>query len=95
MIHEPLHPGIIVKEVCVENTGLTVGEAAERLGVDRTTFSRLINGHASISPDMAVRLSMALNTTSVMWMNLQRDYDLCKAEKNKRKLRVRKISSAA
>lgn len=95
MIHTPLHPGIIVKEVCIESTGMTVGTVAEKLGIDRTTLSRLINGHAGISPDMAVRLSIALNTSPVMWMNLQRDYDLHNAVKNKRKLRVHRIKSAA
>lgn len=95
MIHEPLHPGEIIKELCVEATGLTVTEAAKKLGVDRTTFSRLVNGHAGISPEMAIRLSIALGTPATMWMNLQRDYDLYKAEKHRKKLKVKKLSAAA
>lgn len=95
MIHKPLHPGEIIKELCVEATGLTVTEAAKKLGVDRTTFSRLINGHAGISSEMAVRLSMALGTPATMWMNLQRDYDLYKAEKRRKKLKVEKFREAA
>jgi addiction module HigA family antidote len=95
MIHEPLHPGEIIKELCVEAAGLTITNAAKKLGVDRTTFSRLINGHAGISPEMAVRLSMALGTPATMWMNLQRDYDLYKAEKFRKKLRVERINKAA
>lgn len=76
MINQPLHPGKIVKETCVIATELSVTEVAKKLGVDRTTFSRLINGHAGISPEMAIRLSIALNTSPTLWMNLQRDYDL-------------------
>jgi len=95
MIHEPLHPGEVIKELCLEATRLTVTEAAKKLGVDRTTFSRFINGHAGISPEMAVRLSIALGTPATMWMNLQRDYDLFKAEKNRKKLKVEKLHKAA
>ena len=95
MIHEPLHPGEIIKELCVEATGLTITDAAKKLGVYRTTFSRLINGHAGISPEMAVRLSIALGKPATMWMNLQRDYDLCKAEKRRKKLKVEKLCKAA
>lgn len=95
MIHEPLHPGEIIKELCIEATHLTVTEAAKKLGVDRTTFSRLINGHAGISPEMAIRLSRALGTPATMWMNLQRDYDLYKAEKYCKKLKVEKFHVAA
>ncbi|MCW5589759.1 MAG: HigA family addiction module antidote protein [Legionellales bacterium] len=95
MINKPLHPGEIVREVCVENTGLSVTEAAQKLGVDRTTFSRLINGHAGISAEMAVRLSIALDSSPILWLNLQRDYDLWKAEKRRKKLQVSKLGDAA
>lgn len=95
MIHNPLHPGELVKEVCIVATGLSVTEAAHKLGVDRTTFSRLLNGHAGISADMAMRLSIATNTSAVMWMNLQRDYDLWKIKKRKSKFHVEKFDKAA
>lgn len=95
MIHNPLHPGEIVRELCVDATGLTVTEAAHNLGIDRTTLSRLINGHATISPEMAIRLSIALNTPATMWMNLQRDYDLQKAEKLRKHLKVKKFDRKA
>lgn len=93
MINKPLHPGSIVKEICVTATGLTVGEVAAKLDVDRTTFSRLINEHAGISSEMAIRLSKALDTSPEMWMNLQRDYDLYLAKKVK--IHVEKITEAA
>ena len=95
MIHQPLHPGQLIKKLCVDAPNLTITEAAKKLGVDRTTFSRLINGHAGISPEMAIRLSIGLGTPATMWMNLQRDYDLYKAEKLRKKLKVQKITEAA
>jgi len=95
MIHEPLHPGKIIKELCVNAAELTVTEAAKKLEIDRTIFSRLINGHTGISPEMAIRLSIALGTPSMMWMNLQRDYDLSRLEKIRKRLKVEKIKRAA
>lgn len=94
MIHKPLHPGEIVRETCIDGTGLTVTEVAKKLGVDRSTLSRLVNGRMGISAEMAVRLSIALNTPAIQWLNLQRDYDLWVAEKTRKKLRVEKIESA-
>lgn len=91
MMHNPLHPGEIVRNVCIEATGLSVTEVANHLGVDRTTLSRLLNGRAGISAEMAVRLSKALGTTATVWMNLQRDYDLYKVEKLRSKLHVEKF----
>lgn len=91
MIHKPLHPGEIVRHLCVENTGLTVSEVAKKLGVDRTTLSRLLNGHAGISAEMAVRLSSALGNSPVIWMNLQRDYDIWKTQHQRKKIRVEKL----
>lgn len=76
MIHEPLHPGLIIKDILIDNTDLTISEAANRLGVTRTTLSRLLNQHAGVSPEMALRLSKLLNTSVDMWVNLQSQYDI-------------------
>ncbi len=76
MIHEPLHPGVIIKDVLIDSTGLTISEAAERLGITRTTLSRILNQHAGVSPEMALRLSKLLNTSIDMWVNLQVQYDI-------------------
>lgn len=76
MIHEPLHPGVIIKDILIDSTGLTISDAADRLGVTRTTLSRLLNKHAGISPEMALRLSKLLNTSIDMWVNLQSQYDI-------------------
>jgi addiction module HigA family antidote len=82
-IKKPLHPGIIIKELLCDSASLSVSEASERLKVDRTTLSRLLNGHSGISPEMAYRLAMLLNTSIELWMNLQRDYSLYEVSKKK------------
>jgi addiction module HigA family antidote len=89
-MHNPLHPGIIVKDVLIEGAELSVTDAADRLGVTRGALSNLINCHTGISPEMAVRLSILLVTSSEMWLNLQKNYDLWKAE-HKRKALAQKI----
>ena len=76
MIHKPLHPGVIIKDILIDNTNLTISEAANRLGVTRTTLSRLLNQHAGVSPEMALRLSKLLNTSIDIWVNLQSQYDI-------------------
>lgn len=76
VMHTPLHPGLIVKDVLFNDTDLTISGAAQKLGIDRTTLSRLVNGHIGISPEMAMRLSLFLGSSPELWMNLQRDYDL-------------------
>ena len=63
-MHDPPHPGEILRELCLEPLGLTVTEAAKALGVSRKTLSAIFNGRGGISPEMAVRLSLAFNTTA-------------------------------
>jgi len=81
-MHNPPHPGEIIKELCVEPLGLTVTKAAESLGVTRKTFSMLLNGKSGISPEMALRLSKVFGRTPEGWLRLQLQYDLWKAKKN-------------
>ena len=76
MIHQPLHPGVIIKDILIDNTDLTISEAAARPGVTRTTLSRILNQHAGVSPEMALHLSKLLNTSIEMWINLQSQYDI-------------------
>ena len=90
-MHQPLHPGEIVRELCIENTGLSIKEVALKLNIDRTTLSRLLNGHAGISADMAMRLSIALNTSIHIWLNLQRDYDAYKVGRMRSKFHVQTL----
>jgi len=80
-MHNPPHPGEVLRELCIEPMGLSITEVAEALGVSRKTLSSILNGHAGISPDMTVRLSLAFGTSSESWLNQQAQYDLWEAEK--------------
>jgi addiction module HigA family antidote len=93
LMHNPPHPGEVLRELCLEPLGLSVTEAAAALGVSRKTLSSILNGRAGISPEMAVRLSLAFNTSSESWLNQQLQYDLWQAERNRRTLRVRKLAA--
>ena len=89
MIHKPKHPGLMVKSLCIDPLGLSVTEAAQYLKVARSTLSKLLNGRMSISPDMAVRLSIVFKTDAEVWVNLQAQYDLYLAEKNRKALHLK------
>jgi addiction module HigA family antidote len=75
----PPHPGRIVRQECIEPLGLTVTDAAERLGVKRQTLSNLVNGKAGISPEMSIRLSKAFGSKPEVWLGMQMEYDLAQA----------------
>lgn len=93
-MHNPPHPGEILRELCFEPLGLSVTAAAEALGVSRKTLSAILNGRAGISPEMAIRLSIALDTSAESWLNQQAQYDLWVARQNARNLDVRRLSAA-
>jgi addiction module HigA family antidote len=78
----PPHPGETLKEDVLPALGLTVTQAAEQLGVARVTLSRVINGHAAVSADMAIRLAQWLGGGAEKWLRLQLQYDLWHAKKN-------------
>lgn len=92
-MHNPPHPGEVIKSLCLEPLGITVTQAADALGVSRKTLSAILNGRAGISPEMAVRLSIAFSTTAESWMNQQTQYDLWHAEQQRKRLRVMKLSA--
>lgn len=91
-MHNPPHPGKIIKALCLEPLGVTVTQAAEALGVSRKTLSAVLNGRAGISPEMAVRLSIAFGTSAESWLNQQTQYDLWHAEQRRKQLRVAKLA---
>ncbi len=93
-MYDPPHPGEIIKKLCLEPLGLSVTEAAKALGVSRKTLSSILNGHTGISPEMAIRLSIAFDTTPESWLNQQVQYDLRRAEQRMGDLRVRRLSAA-
>lgn len=92
-MHNPPHPGEIIKSLCLEPLGLSVTEAARALGVSRKTLSAILNGRGGISPEMAVRLSIAFGTSAESWLNQQTQYDLWHAEQRRKKLRVVKLAA--
>ena len=93
-MHNPPHPGEILRELCIEPLGLSITDAAEALGISRKTLSAILNGRSGISPEMAVRLSLAFSTSSESWLNQQTQYDLWEAEKKRKQLNVKKLSAA-
>ena len=92
-MHNPPHPGEVLRSLCLEPLGLTVTEAASALGVSRKTLSAILNGRAGISPEMAVRLSIAFSTSSESWLNQQLQYDLWQAEQRRRQLKGKKLAA--
>jgi addiction module HigA family antidote len=93
-MHDPPHPGEVLRQLCLEPLNLTVTDAARSLGVSRKALSSILNGRAGISPEMAVRLSMAFNTSAESWLNQQLQYDLWHAERNRKSLHVARLSAA-
>lgn len=90
-MYNPPHPGEILKELCLEPLGLTVTRAAKALGVSRKTLSAILNGRAGISPEMAIRLSIAFDTSAESWLNQQTQYDLWLARQNQQALKVERL----
>ena len=80
MKRQPTHPGKIIKEDYLIPLSITIKDMSAILGVSRKTLSKIINERGSITPDMALRLSRALDTSADLWMNLQKNYDLWLAE---------------
>ncbi len=93
-MHNPPHPGEVLRDLCLTPLGLTVTDAARALDVSRKTLSAIVNGRAGISPEMAVRLSLAFGTTAESWLNQQVQFDLWHAERSRKKLRVVRLSAA-
>ena len=75
-MHNPPHPGLVLRE-WIEDRSVT--EVAKRLNITRAMLSRILNGKASITAEMAVRLSILLGTSSKVWSDMQQDYDLWQA----------------
>ena len=93
-MHNPPHPGAILRELCLAPLELTVTHAARALGVSRKTLSTILNGRSGISPEMAIRLGKAFDTSPESWLNQQIQYDLWVAEQKLRGLKVEKLKAA-
>lgn len=86
----PVHPGRIVRDDCIEPLGLTITKAAEVLGVTRQALNNVVNCKAAISPAMALRLSKAFGSTPETWLRMQVAYDLAQARREENKIKVRR-----
>lgn len=84
----PAHPGEVIKELCIAPLELSVTDAAKALGVSRKALSALLNGHSGISTEMALRLSIAFNTSAESWCIQQAQYDLWNAKQHTADLHV-------
>lgn len=83
MMKTPPHPGVMLRNDVLEPLGLGVTEAARKLGMSRVALSRVVNGHAGISPELAIRLEQAGVSTARFWMGLQSNFDLAGARNRK------------
>ena len=90
----PPHPGLAVRHDCIEPLGLTVTEAAKRLGVSRKQLSDLVNCHAGISPEMAIRLDKAFGGGAETWYQMQAAYDMACAQERVGALQIQRVTAA-
>ena len=91
----PPHPGLSVRHDCLEPLGLNVTEAAKKLGIRRKQLSDIVNCHAGISPEMAIRLDKAFGGGAETSLRLQAAYDLAQARKRADEIEVERVSPAA
>jgi addiction module HigA family antidote len=93
-MHNPPHPGEVIRELCLEPLGISVTAAAAGLGVTRKALSELLNGKSGVSPSMALRLAIAFDTSAESWLSMQQQYDLYHARKNPALRRVKRLRAA-
>ena len=93
-MHNPPHPGEVIKELCLEPRSMNVIEFAEVLGVSQQDLSAILNGKASITPEIAIRLEKAFGTSPESWLNQQIQYDLWQTEKTIGNIEVKPLSVA-
>ena len=93
-MHDPPHPGEVIRELCLEPLGLSVTETAQGLGVSRKALSELLNGHSGISPRMAIRLSKAFGSSPQSWLAQQMHYDLWRASRSADEIKVVSFKAA-
>ena len=93
-MHNPPHPGEILQELFLEPDDITVTRAAKALGVTRKHLSKIINGHAGITPEMAIRLELAFGVSAESWLGHQAAYDLWMAGQDKKHYKVKPLHAA-
>ena len=90
-MHNPAHPGEVIRETCLEPLKLSVTAAADGLGVSRQSLSELLNGHSGVSAEMAIRLEKAGWSTAEAWLRMQAQYDLWQARKHAHRIKVKRF----
>ncbi len=93
-MHNPPHPGGVLLRQWISPLGISNTQTAKHLGNFRKALSEIVNERTRISPEVAVRLSIALGTSSELWMNMQSNYDLWHAEQRRKELTVTPIVAA-
>ncbi len=93
-MHNPPHPGEIIKGLWLDPMGVSITHAAKAIGVNRKSLSNIINGRGNITPEMAIRLSIALGSSPESWMGHQVTYDLWLAEQHKKVLNAVPLTAA-
>jgi addiction module HigA family antidote len=91
----PPHPGEIVRDAIENGLGLTVTAAAEGLGVSRKTLSQILNGRASITTEMAIRLEKGIGSTAGAWLRMQIAHDLARAQAVAKRIKVKRLAKAS
>ena len=87
----PPHLGLSVRCDCLEPLGLSVAEAAQKLGVDDKELSDIVNGRTGISPEMAIRLDKAFGGGAITWYRMQATYDLAQAMQKADEIKVERV----
>ena len=93
-MHNPPHPGEVIKGLWLDPMGISIAAASRSLGISRKTLSKIINGNGSVTPEMAVRLSIALGSSPESWMGHQVTYDLWQVEQHIDELHVTPLKAA-
>jgi len=90
----PSHPGAILRELFIKEYELTITEVADGIGMARVNLSAIVNERAGISPELAIKLSIAFNNTPEFWINLQSNYEMWYAEKKINRNKIKRFVSA-
>ncbi len=94
VMKNPAHPGAIVREDCLAAVGLSVTDAAEKLGVGRQALSNLVNERSAVSIEMAYRLSKAFGSTPAQWLRMQLAYDLAQSKDLEKTIKVKRVTAS-
>lgn len=87
-MYNPPHPGEIIKGLWLDPMGASITDAAQAMGISRKTLSKVVNGRGRVTPEMAVRLSIALGSSPETWLGHQAAYDLWQVKQHQDELGV-------